>query len=99
MPGSTRGEALISIAACGVAAQALDAADHEPETSVANQFRLLEQLDGIIIPGSDALGARNAGVAAMIDEGAAEIGLIQEVGHQGSTYLAEFPGCQHEEHA
>ena len=28
-----------------------------------------------------------------------EIGLAQELGYQGNTYLAEFPGCQHEDHA
>ncbi|MEX2302746.1 MAG: gluconate 2-dehydrogenase subunit 3 family protein [Bryobacterales bacterium] len=27
-----------------------------------------------------------------------EIGLAQELGYQGNTYLREFPGCQHEEH-
>ncbi|MGH9340796.1 MAG: gluconate 2-dehydrogenase subunit 3 family protein [Acidobacteriota bacterium] len=27
-----------------------------------------------------------------------EIGLLQELGYQGNTYLAEFPGCQHPEH-
>ncbi len=27
-----------------------------------------------------------------------EIGLVQELGYQGNTYLREFPGCQHEEH-
>jgi glucoside 3-dehydrogenase (cytochrome c) hitch-hiker subunit len=27
-----------------------------------------------------------------------EIGLAQEIGYQGNTYLREFPGCQHEEH-
>ena len=25
-----------------------------------------------------------------------EIGLVQELGYQGNTYLAEFPGCTHE---
>jgi hypothetical protein len=28
-----------------------------------------------------------------------EIGLIQELGYKGNTFLAEFPGCQHPEHA
>jgi hypothetical protein len=27
-----------------------------------------------------------------------EIGLSQELGYQGNSYLREFPGCQHEEH-
>jgi hypothetical protein len=27
-----------------------------------------------------------------------EIGLAQELGYQGNSYLREFPGCQHEEH-
>lgn len=27
-----------------------------------------------------------------------EIGLVQELGYQGNSYLREFPGCQHEEH-
>ncbi len=27
-----------------------------------------------------------------------EIGLVQELGYQGNTYLREFPGCQDEEH-
>jgi len=27
-----------------------------------------------------------------------EIGLIQELGYKGNTYLPEFPGCQHKEH-
>jgi glucoside 3-dehydrogenase (cytochrome c) hitch-hiker subunit len=27
-----------------------------------------------------------------------EIGLAQELGYQGNTYLREFPGCQDEEH-
>ena len=27
-----------------------------------------------------------------------EIGLFQELGYQGNSYLREFPGCQHEEH-
>ena len=27
-----------------------------------------------------------------------EIGVVQELGYQGNTYLREFPGCQHEEH-
>lgn len=27
-----------------------------------------------------------------------EIGLVQELGYQGNTYLREFPGCRHEEH-
>ncbi len=26
-----------------------------------------------------------------------EIGLVEELGYQGSGYLREFPGCQHEE--
>ncbi len=30
---------------------------------------------------------------------ATEIGLVQELGYKGNSYLAEFPGCQHEEHA
>ena len=25
-----------------------------------------------------------------------EVGLVQELGYQGNTYLAEFPGCTHE---
>ncbi len=28
-----------------------------------------------------------------------EIGLAQELGYQGNTYLKEFPGCDHEDHA
>ena len=28
-----------------------------------------------------------------------EIGLVQELGYKGNTFLAEFPGCQHPEHA
>ena len=28
-----------------------------------------------------------------------EIGLLQELGYKGNTFLAEFPGCQHPEHA
>lgn len=28
-----------------------------------------------------------------------EIGLVQELGYQGNSYLREFPGCRHEEHA
>ena len=144
MPESTRREALISIAACGVAAQALDAADDEPEAFAANQFRLLEQLVDMIIPDSDAaadpglkrqaqgalfrlssdgfadmgLPARTAVLTDYMIEGgqrrqhfqlikgltvdryyATEIGLVQELGYQGNTYLAEFPGCEHEEHA
>ncbi len=160
MPESTRREALILIAAGGVAAQALDAADYEPKAFAADQFRLLEQLVDTIVPDSDTPGARKAGVAATIDEDAAadselkrqvqgalfrlgsdgfadmsppartalltdymiagdkrrqhfqlikeltvdryyatEIGLVQELGYQGNAYLAEFPGCQHEEHA
>lgn len=27
-----------------------------------------------------------------------EIGLVQELGYKGNTFLAEFPGCEHEEH-
>ena len=27
-----------------------------------------------------------------------EVGLIDELGYQGNTYLAEFPGCTHGEH-
>lgn len=27
-----------------------------------------------------------------------EIGLVQELGYQGNSYLREFPGCQHQEH-
>ncbi len=27
-----------------------------------------------------------------------EVGIIDELGYQGNTYLAEFPGCTHEEH-
>ncbi len=27
-----------------------------------------------------------------------KVGLIDELGYQGNTYLAEFPGCTHEEH-
>lgn len=27
-----------------------------------------------------------------------EIGLGQELGYQGKTYVSEFPGCRHEEH-
>jgi hypothetical protein len=27
-----------------------------------------------------------------------EIGLVQELGYQGNSYVREFPGCQHEEH-
>lgn len=27
-----------------------------------------------------------------------EIGLVQELGYQGNTFLAEFPGCTHPEH-
>ncbi len=160
MPESTRREALVLIVAGGVAAQTLDAAEHEPKAFAADQFRLLEQLVDTIIPDSDTPGARKAGVAAMIDEDAAadsglkrqvqgalsrlgpdgfagmnpparaalltdymtagderrqhfriikdltvdryyatEIGLVQELGYQGNAYLAEFPGCQHEEHA
>ena len=68
LPESTRREALISIAFVGVAAQALDAADHGLQAFAADQFRLLEQLVDMIIPDSDAPGARKAGVAAMIDE-------------------------------
>ena len=32
---------------------------------------------------------------------ATEVGLVKELGYQGNTYLAEFPGCEHqgEEHA
>jgi len=32
---------------------------------------------------------------------ATEVGLVQELGYKGNTYLAEFPGCEHqdEEHA
>ena len=26
---------------------------------------------------------------------ATEIGLVDELGYQGNTYLAEFPGCEH----
>ena len=147
LPESTRRGALLLIAAGGVAAQALDAADHEPQAFAADQFRLLERLVDIIVPDSDAPGAQKAGVAAMIDEDAAdsrlkrhvqgalarlssdgfadytiagdeprqhfqlikdltvdryyatEIGPVHELGYQGNTYLAEFPGRQHEEHA
>jgi hypothetical protein len=28
-----------------------------------------------------------------------EIGLLRELGYKGNTFLAEFPGCQHPEHA
>ena len=27
-----------------------------------------------------------------------KVGLIDELGYQGNTYLAQFPGCTHEEH-
>lgn len=27
---------------------------------------------------------------------ATEIGLVDELGYQGNTYLAEFPGCEHD---
>ena len=63
LPESARSEALISIAAGGVAAQALFAADHGPQAFAATQFRLLEQLVDLIIPDSDAPGARKAGAA------------------------------------
>ena len=50
MPESTRREALISIAARGVAAQALDVANHGLQAFAADQFHLLEQLVYMIIP-------------------------------------------------
>ena len=156
MSQSTRREALVSIAAAGVAAGTLVAADHEPTAFSRDEYKLLEQVVDMIIPDSDTPGAAKAGVAMTIDEDSAassdlkqqvsralarlhkdgfadmntpartalltdymtagderreffrllkdltidhyyatEVGLVQELGYQGNTYLAEYPGCQH----
>jgi len=52
---------------------------------------------------SEATGARGEFFRALKDMTveayySTEIGLVQELGYQGNSYLREFPGCQHEEH-
>lgn len=53
---------------------------------------------------SEAGGAKGAFFKTLKDmtiDGyySSEIGLVQGLGYKGNTFLAEFPGCQHPEHA
>ena len=61
---------------------------------------------GLISSDQDVAPADEAGVEFFKDiktrtiEGyyTSEIGLVQELGYRGKTFLFEYPGCQHEEH-
>ncbi len=157
MSGTTRREALVTIAA-GFATRRLAAqGTYEPSTLSREDYELLGSLVEMIIPKSETPGAREVGVHAILDEDLAkdgealgilrngmaalredgfpelasqqqidiltryseatgeektffetlkgltidayystEVGLVQELGYQGNTYLAEFPGCTDE---
>ena len=58
----------------------------------------------LLLEWSEAAGAKGLFFKTLKDltiDGyySSEIGLLQELGYRGNTFLAEFPGCQHPEHA
>lgn len=68
-----------------------------------------EAMDGrgrieLLTDWSEAGGAKGAFFRTLKDMTidayySSEIGLVRELGYKGNTFLAEFPGCQHPEHA
>ncbi len=77
LPRPTRREALVSIAAVGFSASALQSQQSlKPVTFPQKDYALLGDLVDLIVPASDTPGAKEAGVHAVIDEEIADKTLI-----------------------
>ena len=89
-------------------------ANPEARNALQTGFRLLREAgfetmagperEKLLSEWSEAGGAKGAFFKALKDMTidayySSEIGLVQELGYQGNTFLAEFPGCRHPEHA